>query len=150
MTSKTKPTSDDFVRTYYEHQYERMKALEEQRLSITNYVLAVSALAFTFGFQGGLSLTIFNGVGLPLIIIFVNLFAIVYIGRSAKFIHMHQKRAREILRDFAPVLDTYNEKFEWPRKSILGGRTLLQQWLHILLVLTAFIPVGVLIYQIIV
>ena len=149
MPNKTKLPSDDFVRTFYDHQYERMKALEEQRLSVTNYVLTVSALALTFGFQGGLSLTIINGVGLPLIIIFVNIFAIVYISRSAKFIHMHQKRAREVLRDFAPVLDAYNEKIEWPRKSILGGRTRLQQWIHVLLVLTALIPVGVFIYQII-
>ena len=39
MTSKTKPTSDDFVRIFYEHQYERMKALEEQRLSIARALL---------------------------------------------------------------------------------------------------------------
>lgn len=146
MPTNKKP-SDEFVRTYYDHQYERMKALEEQRLSITNYVLTASALAFTFGFQNGLSLTVLNGIGLPLFIIFINLFAIVYISRSARFIHMHQKRAREILRDYAPVLDKYNDKFEWPQKGILGGRTRLQQWIHILLVFTALIPAGVFIYQ---
>lgn len=111
MATKIKPTDENYVRMFYEHQYERMKTLEEQRLSITNYVITVSALAFTFGFKDVTQLTLLNAVGLPLIIVIVNWFAMAYIDRSARFIHTHRKRAKEVLHEFAPKLDDYNEKY---------------------------------------
>jgi hypothetical protein len=147
MVTKTKSIDDNYVRMYYEHQYERMAKLEEQRLSMTNYVLTISALAFTFGFKDQTFITVINGIGLPLVIIVANLFAIVYIDRSGKFLYLHRKRAHEILKNFAPELDAYNEKYSDPKKGIFGGRTKIQKLLHILLILLALIPLGIYLAQ---
>ena len=82
MVSKAKQTKDEFVRMYYEHQYDRLAKHESYRLTLTNYVLTISALVFTFGYQNTTQLTVINGIGLPLIIIIANIFAIGYIDRT--------------------------------------------------------------------
>ena len=78
MTTKTNSVDDNYVRMYYEHQYDRMAKHDDTRLAITNYVLTVSALAFTFGYQNATQLTIITGIGLPVIVMLVNMFAILY------------------------------------------------------------------------
>ena len=147
MATKNNPTDDNYVRMFYDHQYERMAKLEEQRLSMTNYVLTISALAFTFGFKDQNSITLINGLGLPLVIIVANLFAIVYIDRSGKFMYIHRERAHEILKNFAPELDTLNEKYKDPKKGLLGGRTKLQKLVHVLFVLIALLPIAIFLAQ---
>ncbi len=86
MASRTRNTKSiqtdaDYVRMYYEHQYDRIAKHEDSRLTITNYVLTMSALAFTFGYPNVTQLTIINGIVLPVIVILVNIFALLYIER---------------------------------------------------------------------
>ncbi len=40
---------DEYILAYYEHQYERMEKLEGQSLIVTNIVITLSVLAFSFG-----------------------------------------------------------------------------------------------------
>lgn len=149
MAANTKSIDDDYVRMYYEHQYERMGRNEDTRLTITNYVLTMSALAFTFGYQNATQLTIINGFGLPLIIMIANVFAILYIERTAEFINAHQDRAREILTIYAPELQKINEKHPWRKSGFPYSKRWLQEGIHTLLILTALIPVAVYVHQII-
>lgn len=135
--------SEAFVVMYYEHQYERMAKLEEQRLNITNIVISISAVAFTFGFSDLANLTVINGLGLPFLMIVINAFAVAYINRSGRFIYMHRERARAILRDHASAINEYNDRIDSPPRGRLGGRTNIQAWIHRLLVFTAILPIGV-------
>jgi hypothetical protein len=116
MVAKTKPTDEGYVRMFYEHQYDRMGKEEGYRLTITNYVLTVSALAFTFGYQSSTQLTVMNGIGLPFIILIVNLFAMIYIERTSEVINAQKKRAREILNRYAPELNEINHLYGWAEK----------------------------------
>jgi hypothetical protein len=49
MATRTKPVNENYVQMYYEHQYDSVEKLEAAKLTITNYVLTISALVFTFG-----------------------------------------------------------------------------------------------------
>jgi hypothetical protein len=148
MVKQTKPTDDEFVRMYYEHQHERVAKLEESRLTITNYVLALSALVFTFGYQNVADLSPINGITLPLIIIIANYFPMRYIDRSTDFIRVHKDRARTILKKYAPELGALNEDITWPKSSgFLGSRKRLQKAIHGIVMLTALIPMALFLYQ---
>jgi hypothetical protein len=63
--------SPEFIRMYYEHQYDRMAKLEEQGHSITNIILSLSVLSFTFAFDPNSKPNLVTGVVLPIIIISV-------------------------------------------------------------------------------
>ena len=151
-TSRSKPKATavdpDYIRMYYEHQYERMAEQEQYRLTMTNFVLSVSALAFTFGYKDITQLNVFNGLGLPLIIMTVNAFAIATANRTSQYLSAHQKRAHKVLEEYAPHLKSINDTIRWGKVGIFGGRRSSQINLHLLLILTALIPVVVYIYQI--
>ncbi len=148
MATKAKRVDENYVRMYYAHQYERVAKLEDAKLTMTNYVLTITALTFTFGYQGSTQLTLFNGIGLPLIIIIANLFPIIYIHRSSQFTGAHKDRAREILRLYAPELKELNDRIKWPKGGFLSSRKRVQQGIHILLILTALIPGLIYLYQV--
>lgn len=140
-------TDFEYIRMYYEHQYERVAKNEESRLTITNYVLTVSALAFTFGYQNTAQLTIINGIGLPLIVLLVNIFALLYIERTTEFAKAHQDRARAILEVYAPELYELNQKYTWRKGNFLRTKRGMQKGIHFLLILVAFMPIAIYIYQ---
>jgi hypothetical protein len=146
MVTKKNSTDLDFVRMYYLHQYDRVEKNESQRHTITNYVLTLSALAFTFGFQNITQLTVTNGIGLPLIILSANIFALLYIDRSVEFIDTHRKRAHEILQRYAPELKEVDEKHKF-RTGLPNSRKRIEKGIHQLLILIALIPLGLYIYQ---
>ncbi|MGC1375219.1 MAG: hypothetical protein WA821_03295 [Anaerolineales bacterium] len=149
MATKTKSVDGDYVCMYYEHQYERMGRQEDNRLTITNYVLTMSALAFTFGYQNVTQLAIINGIGLPLIIIIANMFAIFFVERAQEVMKVHQDRAHEVLAIYAPELQEINKKHIWRKGGFLHSMRWLQKGIHVLLILTALIPVAVYVHQII-
>jgi hypothetical protein len=145
-STKTKQTESDFVRMYYEHQYDRIEKNENHRLTVSNYVLTLSALAFTFGFQNGLQLTVINGFGLPLIVIFANIAAISNIGYTATFIDVHRKRAHEILQRYAPELSKVDETHDF-NSGLLNRRRKVERRIHQLLIFVALMPFGLFLYQ---
>lgn len=130
----------EYVRLYYEHQYERLAKLDDQRLSITNLVMPLSAGALAFGFSSLDGLTLINGVGLPLMVVFSNLFAIGYIMRTRDFMRVHKRRARYILEKHASEIAEVNGIVRWSSVPFYRERTTLQVGLHSLLMLTATLP----------
>ena len=147
--SKVEITDDDYVRMYYEHQYDRIERNENHRLTVSNYVLTLSALAFTFGFQNGLQLTAFNGLALPLIVIVANLAAISNVDYTATFIDIHRSRAHELINRYAPELTAVDEKYNF-KDTFLRRRRIIEKIIHQLLILIALMPLGVFGYQTIV
>ena len=133
MPTKTKHTSDEYVRMFYEHQYDRMKAIEGQRWSFTNIVVSLSVLAFTFGFQNQSTLTIINGVVLPVLIAILNLFAALYVWRTLNYIRVHQQRAYAILDKYARELFELHSKHPQQRDPFHLGLSNIQLIIHILL-----------------
>lgn len=147
-TKITPEPSSEYVQMYYAHQYERVAKLEEQRLTITNIVITFSVVAFTFGFSNPANLTILNGIGLPLILILTNLFAIGYIHRCHDFIRAHKDRARAILERYAPALAQINNEFKWAKETRWGGREEFQSRIHQLLIVASMIPILAFIAQV--
>ncbi len=141
-------TDPDFVRMYYEHQYDRLAKHENYRLTLTNYVLTISALVFTFGYQNTTQLTVINGIGLPLIIIVANVFAVGYVDRTIDFTNAHQNRAREVLKRYAPELIEINNTHTWRKSGLLRNRRTIEKGIHRLLILIACIPLVIFTYQV--
>ena len=144
--TKIEKTDLDLVRMYYEHQFNRVERNENHRLTVSNYVLTLSALAFTFGFQGGLQLTVVNGLGLPLIVILANMTAISNIGYTATFIDVHRNRAHEILQRYAPELSKVDQMHNF-KENLLNSRRKIEGRIHQLIIFVALMPVGLFIYQ---
>jgi len=137
----------EYVRMYYEHQYDRMAKLEEQRLTITNVVITLSIVAFTFGFSNIQTLTAIVGIGLPFVMVVSNVFAIIYVVRSADFIRTHQKRAKRILELYAQELFELDKSNQWPHRLL--ARWKIQVLIHGLLILAALFPAVVYLFTVI-
>lgn len=133
---KSKPKASDgdtdFIRMYYEHQYDRIGRIENQRLTISNYVLTLSALAFTFGFQNGFQLTAINGIGLPVLIISANMVAISNFGYTTTHIDIHKNRAHEVLQRYLPALNEINETYNFDSKSLNRRRKIEKEFINCL------------------
>jgi DMSO reductase anchor subunit len=133
---------DDF-RTYYQHQYERMSELENQRLTMTNVIVGLSVLAFSLAFADITKLNVVNAVGLLIVVLFANLIAVLFNHRSRAFIKMHQKRAHSALEAFAPEVEKLDKTIPKPFDSErdLFRRPQLQTYLHFLLMALAVLPI---------
>jgi hypothetical protein len=140
MAPKTKPVDDNYVRMYYEHQYDRMKAIEGYRWSLTSVIVSLSVIAFTFGFQGQTGLTIINGLMLPTLIITLNLFAVLYVARTHVYVLMHQKRAKDVLAHHAKELLDLDSKHPRPRGLFGLGLSRIQLIIHIILIIPSLMP----------
>lgn len=139
-TNNKPDVSKSYIQMYYEHQYDRINKLEEQRLALTNIVITVSIVAFTFGFDNQIiNLTPITGIGIPVLIILFNIFAIIFINNCDIFIDLHQKRASRILELFAYDLNEINKSLPWPKLSILSDRKAIQVIIHILVIVGALV-----------
>jgi hypothetical protein len=138
-TNKETPKVDlEFVRMYYGHQYERFSDLEKAQLALTNIVLGVSTIAFTFGFSSSQRVDLINGIGLPVLVIAINLYAILYYRQSSEYIKTHRKRSKRILELYAEHLLKIDQEIQWKRSS--GGWKFYGA-IHIFIILVALIPV---------
>jgi hypothetical protein len=96
---KVKP---EYVRMYYEHQYDRMAKLEDQAMTITNVVVTLTVVVLTFGL--GSTISPAATVALSLVMVLANGFAIFYTVRTGSWIQTHRLRAKRTLKEFAPAL----------------------------------------------
>ncbi|MEM6449124.1 MAG: hypothetical protein AAF703_02300 [Cyanobacteria bacterium P01_D01_bin.105] len=133
---------EDF-RLYYQHQYDRMKALEQQRLFITNVIVTISILSFSLAFEDISKLNLINGVMLPIVVMAANSIAILWNKKSRAFIKMHQKRAHAALNAIAPDVELLNKSVPKPFDSNkdIFRRAALQNYLHMLLLVVSVVPI---------
>ncbi|MFH1373319.1 MAG: hypothetical protein ABII79_05970 [bacterium] len=136
------PLAADYVRMYYEHQFERMGRLEDQSLMVSNIVITITILAFSLAFGKATELSPMTGLGLPGLMICSNLFAISYINRAAKWCRLHQRRAKRTLESYAQPLQEINQSGEWIRSGLLGSRKTIQRLLHVILAVVSVLPVA--------
>jgi hypothetical protein len=138
-SKRDRGASSEYVRMYYEHQYDRMAKLEDQRLIVTNIVITLSVVAFTFGFQNTQGLTTLTGLGLPVVLALVNLSAIGYIVHTANVIKAHRGRARRVLELYAKELYQLDQSIQWSHR--LWERWKIQLLIHIVLILISLFPI---------
>ena len=132
--------NEDF-RMYHQLQYDRIAQLEQQRLTMTNFVIGLSIISFSFAFSDIDKLNIINAIGLPAVIIISNIFAMLYASRSRIFIKMHQKRAEKAREIFSPNLNSISKKVPKINSNRDPfNRTRLQIYLHVLLIVVAILP----------
>ena len=131
----------DVLMNYYRHQYERMSKLEDQRTTITNITITLSALAFTFGFSMEVGFARIVGMGLLVIMVLANLFAIIYIFRTQSWIKTHELRAKGILETRYKQLHTFDHVTHDDYGRWAFGRWKIQVGLHILLLVVAGIMI---------
>jgi acid phosphatase family membrane protein YuiD len=137
-TNKGTPNVDmELVRMYYGHQHERFSELEKAQLTLTNIVLGVSTVSFTFGFSNNQTINLMNGIGLPIIVISINVFAILYYRQTSGYRRMHGKRAKRILELYAENLVKIEQEIQGKRSS--GGWKFYGA-IHIFMILVALIP----------
>jgi hypothetical protein len=137
--TKTENINPDYVRMYYEHQYDRIKKHEDQALSISNIVLTISALIITFGLNNRQSFGTIFIFFLPALIIIANLFAIFYVRDSGNWIRSHRKRAKRILETYIPELFVLDSETIAPHKKQTVSRRRFQNLIHILFIIIAVI-----------
>jgi hypothetical protein len=148
MPTKTTKTQDNkldigYVSMYYQNQYDRIAKLENLRLSITNVVITLSVVSFTFSFSGAQPLNKITGVILPILLIISNLFAIIYIAITYQTISVHLRRAKTVLIEFAPELNEISKKEptpRWTNKFSLAHNQLL---FHLLLIVLSSLPIWI-------
>ena len=136
---KTEDVNPDYVRMYYEHQYDRIDKLEGHALNISNIVLTISALIITFGFNNKQSFGAISILFLPLIIIIANVFSILYIGDRGRWISRHQIRAKRILETYMPELFRLDKETIAAHKKWAIGRRKIQNLIHYLFVFIGII-----------
>jgi hypothetical protein len=119
-----------YVRMYYEHQYDRMDVLENQRLTITLVVIAASTIAFALSPIGG-SASIVSGAAVPILVATFNLFAIAYIARMSGLIDVHADRAKRILERAAKPVYDLDASLPFPAANRFGGRNNIHLSVHL-------------------
>lgn len=142
-STEKRETVAEYIRMYYEHQYDRVVRLEEQALTITNVVVTLCVVAFTFGFSNAQGLNVIAAIGLSIVMILANLFAVFYTIRTSSWIETHGLRAKRVLKDYSPALHELDKTTFAPYPTgILGtARRKIQIALHVLLgIVSALIP----------
>jgi len=129
--------SENVLMHYYNHQYERMGKLEDQRTAVTNITTTLSVLAFTFGFNDAVGFSKLVGYALLSVMILANIFAIAYVLKTKSWINTHEKRAKGILEKRYVALHVFDRKTHAKYKSWAPRRWQIQMALHILLLSVA-------------
>jgi len=137
--SKVEDVNPDYVRMYYEHQYDRIKKNEDQALTISNIVLTISALIITFGFNNKQSFGSILILFLPMVIIIANIFAILYIADNGRWIFSHRTRAQRILEVYAPKLYKLDKETVASHPKDMVNRRRVQNLIHYLFIFVAAI-----------
>lgn len=134
--------STEYVRMYYEHQYDRMAQLEQQTFSLSNVVIAASIVMFTFGVGREQSTPVELRCALLLLLASLNAAVIPWLRGTYHGLAAHRRRARQTLELYAPQLaDISNgHRFGGSRGALVGlarGRLNIQTMLHAFLLAAA-------------
>lgn len=137
--SKRRSLNPDYVRMFFEHQYERIKKHEDQALVISNIVLTISALVLTFGLNNRTSFGSILIIFLPIMILVANVFAILFVRDENEWIEERLMKAKKILDIYAPELSSIEfEPLVYHRENYIE-RGKFQRMVHTLFIILAII-----------
>ncbi len=134
----------EFIRAYYDHQYDRMAKLEEQGASVTSIVVSLSVIAVTFGLGGAQAPNQIAAVGIPLLLLLANLFAILYLAQAGVWVRTHRLRAKEIMKRSYSNLYEFDQQTVAPHRTVFPwmGRREIQMTLHGILIALCLLLLG--------
>ena len=138
-TRSSTEISPDYIRMYYEHQYDRIKKNEDQAMNVSNVVFTVTAVILTFGFSNKQSFSSILILFLPIVIIIANVTAILYIRENTRWIRAHQLRAKRILETYTPELFSLDKETSAPSIKATLDRSNTQYLIHTLFIVIALI-----------
>ena len=127
-----------FAQAYYVHQFQRRSAIEQQEMAMSQIVMGITTLAFTFGISDVQELNLMNGICLPIIVISINAFAIFCYYQMGKFIRVYRSRAKRVLEIYAASIYKIDQETQWSGHSL--------DWkfyssVHIFMILVALLPI---------
>lgn len=142
--SAEQPVDAEMLRMYWHTQWERVAKLEENRLQVSNFVVAASivALGLVLGANKGSAWV----VGITCVgVVLANLSAAWHCDRTERSVRMHRARSDDLLQHFWPYLFELRlrvglEKGSWldaQFKPRFGYTMLLQQSIHVILTMAA-------------
>jgi hypothetical protein len=133
------PTVDhDGARLYYEHQYERLAAVEEHGFKMSSGVLILTAAVFTFASRVGGDSFLPWKIAVVLMGI-ANIAAVFYMWRVKVTIKGHQARAEKVLERTWP--DLYELDRNLPiKRDTWQLRSLILSFLHVCVVVAGLAP----------
>ena len=141
-------TDTEYVKMYFEHQYDRFAKLELLAFTFTSIaVIPLSGVLLTFGYnQIGVISRAQNSIVL-LFIIVLNIFAILYLVHTSRQGQSHRRRAKKILKKYAPVLAEIDKDFAFgldeQKSGLLVNLLRYSQWTIYLLLYMAFIFIAI-------
>lgn len=142
MKASSIDNNNNFIVTYYQHQYNRMEKHESYRMAMSNFVLGISAVAFTFGFPDGKSSNLMIGIVLPVLVMATNVFVILYFRYALDMMKVHRRRAKRILEVYAPEIHEVDQEINWERSSSqLWSHRRVQAYFHGLIALISILPI---------
>ena len=131
--SNDRDTNQELFKMLHSLQYDRINKIESQNNYITSFVTGLSTLTIAYSFKGTEQLTIINGFVLPIIFVLANFIAICFLFKVRKFIKMHQIRAKEMRKTFAPDFHKIYEDVGKDSNGKFAHRTGYMVLLHILI-----------------
>jgi hypothetical protein len=139
---KSSESPIEFARSYYEHQYDRMAKLEEQRLTFTNIVVTLTVLAFTLVISNLKAITQIGGFGILVLVIALNFFATIYTWRTLQYVRIHRKRAKMVLEEYAQEIYRIDDDESLPHIGSRFGLAKTQMLVHVTLIVFAIVLIS--------
>ncbi len=135
----TDNTKVEIFKSLHDLQYDRISKIETQNNYITSFVTGLSTLTIAYSFKESGLLTFFNGLILPCIFIIANIIAVFFLLKARTFIKMHQSRAQEMRKKFAPDFHNVYLNVGKEKNGKFSHRTGYMALLHILISLIGLI-----------
>ena len=126
--------NEEFAKVYYEHQYTRIAALEDQSFKFSNLVVVLTTATFAFVSTQIASISLASWQLLLGIFLAINLIAILYILRVNDSISVHQRRAKKILELVAPEEFAVDKEIRQSFSGRWQARPMLQLSIHLVLI----------------
>ena len=131
---------ETYLKMYYDHQWDWVKKLHDQRLQVSGFVFTLNVLAFTLGLDNQDSLNLVTGLVTPGIMVCANLVAILFVVHTKRLAKKRLLCARGILETYLPGLNEFDKQFR--SEGYFGLEKVLYTLHSILIVSCILLAVG--------
>lgn len=127
----------EFVRMYFEHQYQRFAYLEQHGFTVSNLVIGICLLGVGWTSAPGVTFEPQHRLVLLLLVAALNAVAIIYLLRVFFAKRSHQQRAKATLYHFARFLVQIDKAFPQPAPISPFKRSFIQMAFHAIIIISA-------------
>ncbi|MGH1491804.1 MAG: hypothetical protein ACRBK7_20845 [Acidimicrobiales bacterium] len=131
----------DLLAKYWDHQYQRVGRLEEQRMTFTNIIVASSVVALALLVEGEQAAKTMALAGAFTAILAANVVAVAFIFRTRDHVRQHLVRSHATLHAMSPTLFALNRVTSTPTRRLHSVNNY-QVALHVLLAALALVALA--------